>query len=397
MYKLLKSNLNFRYFYLGGVISCIGDYLYDIAVTLLVYDATNNVNSIAFMWLSKGALRIFIQYLAGIVTDRYDRRKIIIFTNIASIPIALMFISSEYIGLWIIYLGSFLLQALNDIDVCSEMAILPEIVTEEQLTYANTMFSLTETIVMFISLAISGGVYKVFGANILFILNALSFLFAGLFFGLVKYKNNVNIEKSSKLVLFDKEIFKVINMRSVVKYTILISGILAIISRLYDVYNIAIADVILGIGAEGIIFFRYAMVIGGLLTPIVIKHIKIDNEISKYVIISQLIIFSFIIFPFLNSLVLVIIDLILFSLMLSIQAIFFRNILQKHVDNKYIGRVFSMYKILITLISLITVSIVPLIEGKISIPTIFLFAGLGIFIILLCCNFKIKQKSYKIG
>lgn len=393
MYKLIKSNLNFRYFYFGGVISCIGDYLYDIAVTLLVYDTTKSVNSIAFMWLSKGALRVFIQYLAGIITDRYDRRKIILFTNIASIPIALMFIGYKYTGLWIIYLSSFLLQALNDIDVCSEMAIIPEIVSEEQLTEANTIFSLTETIVMFISLALSSLIYKIFGVNILFILNASSFLGASLFFGLVKYKSNINIGKNSKLVLFDKEVFKVINMQLIVKYTILISGILSIISRLYDVYNIAIADVILVIGSEGIIFFRYAMVIGGLLTPIFIKSIKFDNEINKYLLISGLIICSFIIIPFFNSLILVVIDLIIFSLFLSIQGIFFRNILQKYVDNRYIGRVFSMYKILITIISLLTVSIIPFIDSKISISIIFLLSGLGILLILLFCKFKIKYKK----
>ena len=393
MYKLIKSNLNFRYFYFGGVISCIGDYLYDIAVTLLVYDITKSVNSIAFMWICKGALRIFIQYLAGVITDRYDRRKIILFTNIASIPIALMFITYQDIGLWIIYLCSFLLQALNDIDVCSEIAIIPELVTEEQLTDANTIFSLTETIVMFISLALSSVIYKILGANILFILNACSFLGSSLFFGLIKYKNNINKESNSKLVLFDKEVLKVINMKSVVKYTILISGILSIISRLYDVYNIAIADVILGIGSEGIIFFRYAMVIGGLLTPIFIKRIKSDNEINKYLLISELIICAFIILPFLNSLILVIVDLIIFSLMISIQGIFFRNILQKYVDNRYIGRVFSMYKILITIVSLLTVSIVPLIDDKISISSIFLLAGLGILLISLCCHLKVKNKG----
>ena len=140
MYKILKNNSNFRYLYLGGMISCIGDYFYDIAVTLLVYDITKSINSIAFMWISKGALRIFVQYLAGVITDKYDRRKIIIFTNIISIPIALIFITSRYLGLWVIYLCSFLLQALNDIDGCSEMAILPEIVIEEDLKEANTIF-----------------------------------------------------------------------------------------------------------------------------------------------------------------------------------------------------------------------------------------------------------------
>ena len=54
-----------------------GDYLYDIVLTLLVYDITGTIDSIAVMWISKGALRIFIQYFAGILTDKYNRRNII--------------------------------------------------------------------------------------------------------------------------------------------------------------------------------------------------------------------------------------------------------------------------------------------------------------------------------
>lgn len=394
MYKLLKNNHNFRYLYFGGMISCIGDYFYDIAVTLLVYDITKSINSIAFMWISKGALRIFVQYLAGIITDKYDRRKIIIFTNIISIPIALIFITSRYLGLWVIYLCSFLLQALNDIDGCSEMAILPEIVIEEDLKDANTIFSITETIVMFISLAISSLVYKFFGANILFVLNSISFLGASLFFSLIKYKKKSSNEVINKLVLFDREVVKIFKVNYIIKYTILISGVLSIISRIYDVYNIAIADVILGIGSEGIILFRYAMVIGGLLTPVFIKYIKLNNEIKNYFIISEVIVFLFILLPFSNSLTLVIIDLIIFSLMISMQGILFRNILQRHVDNRFIGRIFSMYKILITLISLITVSLVPLIEGMISIKIIFILSGLFTFIIILYYSLKFKKESY---
>lgn len=398
VYKLLKSNLNFRYFYLGAIISCIGDYLYDIAVTLLVYNITKSVNSIAFMWISKGALRIFVQYIAGIITDRYNRKKIMIFTNVASIPIALMFMSYDYVGIWIIYLCAFLLQALNDIDVCSEMAILPEIVDNEHLTDANTIFSLTETIVTFISLALSSVIYKKFGANILFIINAISFFGASIFFRLIKYTSAHKVEENLKLVIFDKEVFKIINKKAIVKYTILISGALAIIGRLYDVYNIAIADTILGVGAEGIIFFRYAMVIGGLLTPIIIKRIKFQNELKKYLVVSELAICSFIILPFSNSIILAMIDLVVFALMLSMQGIFFRNILQENVNNGYIGRVFSMYKILITVISLLTVSIVPLIEGKLSVQLIFTICGSIILAISLFCSCITKcKKNINIG
>ncbi|MDY5911437.1 MAG: hypothetical protein SPJ62_05395 [Inconstantimicrobium porci] len=77
MINLLQKYKGLRMLFLGGVISSVGDYLYDIALTLLVYDITGTIDSIAVMWISKGALRIFIQYFAGILTDKYNRRNII--------------------------------------------------------------------------------------------------------------------------------------------------------------------------------------------------------------------------------------------------------------------------------------------------------------------------------
>ena len=74
-----------------------------------IYNA--KFNSIAVMWISKGALRIFIQYFAGILTDKYNRRNIIAITNFLSVPCALIFLMISKETVWVAYIGTFLLQS----------------------------------------------------------------------------------------------------------------------------------------------------------------------------------------------------------------------------------------------------------------------------------------------
>lgn len=389
MYKLFKENYNFRMFYLGGLISCIGDYLYDIAVTLLVYDITRSVNSIAFMWISKGALRVFVQHFAGVITDRYDRRKVIIFTNLLSIPGAILFLFINNETVWIAYIGTFLLQALNDIDTCSEMAILPELVNKEEIGEANTIFSFTETGVMFISLAVSGVIYRFFGSDILFSLNAISFLISAICFYKIRYKGKGKAEDDDKLVIFDKQVIEIIKKEKYILDIMLVSMLFSVICRIYDVYNILIADSILGIGSEGIIYFRYSMALGGLITPFIIKKMKKYNEFNKFIFITAGLATLFGILPVFNSIIVVIADLILISLLISIQGICFKNILQENVENRYLGRIFATYKIIITISSLITVAIIPLISDKVSVVTIFIVAGA--MLLISCIYFMLKK------
>lgn len=382
MIILLQKYKGLRMLFLGGVISSVGDYLYDIALTLLVYDITGTIDSIAVMWISKGALRIFIQYFAGILTDKYNRRNIIAITNFLSVPCALIFLMISKETVWVAYIGTFLLQSLNDIDMCSEVAILPELVEKNDIAKANTLFFTAENIMMFISLALSGFLYKYIGADILFIINAVSFFLSGIFFMFIEYNHNsVNCEKQ-KLVLFDKGAIHEILRNHSCLIIILISLLFSALSRLYDVYNIDIADKILHIGSEGMIYFRYAMAVGSILVPIAIKLYKGKDIVKQYLLISFIIAVLFILIPFSKYVALTLIIIGVMALLLAIQGVYVQTIIQQQVDNNYLGRVFASYKILLTLASLITVAVIPIINKCFSVNTV--FAAVGVVIAAVC-------------
>lgn len=112
------------------------------------------------------------------------------FTNLISVIIAFLFIFADDRKLWLVYILAFLLQSLNDIDVNSETALLPEVVSKDELYYSNSIFSFLQSTTVFLSPALGGLLYKLYVSNILFIINACSFLAAGISFGFIKYSYN---------------------------------------------------------------------------------------------------------------------------------------------------------------------------------------------------------------
>lgn len=148
---------------------------------------TKSVGAVAVMWISRGILRIPVQYLAGIISDKYNKKIIIVLSNFISVFVALSFILIKGKYIWIAYISAFLLQSLNDIDENAEMALLPEIVPVEELDKGNSVFPFFQSISIFIAPAVAGVIYKIWGSNILYIINAISFLLATACFTSIKY------------------------------------------------------------------------------------------------------------------------------------------------------------------------------------------------------------------
>lgn len=386
---LIKRNKNFGFLFTGSLISSFGDYLYDIAITLLVYDLTKSIDSIAYMWVSKGALRIGILYLGGLITDKFNRKRIIVMINLISAPLALMFLFVDKNNLWIAFLGVFLLQSINDIDSCSENAILPELVDKDDLPKANTIFSFSNQILMLSSLAISGLIYKLAGAHVLFTVNALSFLLSSLVFQLIQYHPHVRGERNTVKIL-DTKVFKLFSGNQMLRLILFSSAMIAVVGRIYDVTNILVADTKLNISSAGIIYFRYALAAGGFLTPLIMRIKVGQKSFDSYILFSTILVLSILGFGLSNNLVLTISILILFGLTSTLQGVYFRSLLQENVSSGYLGRIFSFYRIVFTAISLATVTFIPFAIKLIGIEWLYLSAGapIGIYFIYLAIDAK---------
>lgn len=390
MYKDLLKNKNFTLLSIGGFISSIGDYLYNIGVTVYIYSLTKSVGAVALMWLSRGVLRIPMLYLSGLIADSYNKKRVIMVTNLVSVIFAFLFIFINEQRLWLVYILSFILQSLNDIDVSSETAILPELVSKEELSYSNSIFSFLQSTSVFLSPAIGGVLYKLYSSNILFTINAISFLIAGVLFSLIKY-DFIKPDKAatrSGIIKSGIEGYKIFTKYSSVKTVFIIMSMFAVLGRFYETYKVAVSDILLNLNPEGIIYFSYALALGGLSVPFVVKVLSKKNHVTLFTISTVIIGISYIIFGYSQSFIITFGILIILGLAQNLQGIYSSTIIQNSIPKEYLGRVFSFYKILLTLFAILGLLIATPLYNLIGIGNS--FTSIAVILIILCI-FNLKR------
>lgn len=396
MYKEILKNRKFALLTIGGFVSNIGDYLYNIGVTVYLYSITKSVGAVALMWLSRGVLRIPVQYLAGIVADRFNKKAVIVYTNLISVPIAFLLVFASENRLWMVYVLAFLLQSLNDMDMSSETAILPELVSKEQLPYSNSVFSFLESVSVFLSPAIGGIIYKIHGSNVLFIINAASFLIAGILFSFIKYDHVKAEETRTKFGLIESGVegYKVLASYTEVKTVFIMMSVYALMGRFYETYKVAVSDVLLKMKPEGIIYFDYALAIGGLLAPFLIKPLSKYKQVHAFAITSLIVSVGYLFFGYSNHFATTFTALIVLGLTQSIQGIYCRTMIQKNIPVEYVGRVFSFYKMLLTLFAILGLVIATPMYESMGIGNAFLIVAILSFMI---CGKQLVKATFKTG
>lgn len=340
---------------LGGFISGIGDHLYAIGISIFLYETTKSIESVIIMWLFRAVFRVQFQYIYGVVIDRYNKKKIIVITNFVSVFIAFGFIFINESNIYISYILAFLLQSLNDLDECGENAILPDIISKENLVKANSKFSFLSNIVTFLAPALAGIIYKTFGGKPLFIVNALSFLAASIIFQFIKYKFSPKENKKDKRAFLKEgaEGFKILSKHRVVMSVVTMMTVYAVLGRFYEVFKLPISEGMFTVGAVGIVYFQYAIAFGGLFAIVFSKIFSKYNKLKLMIGFSSVISICYIVFGYTNNYVLSLFVMCIFGLASNMQGIYTRTIIQGEIPSEYLGRVFSTYKIVLTLSAIV--------------------------------------------
>ncbi|HLY25797.1 MAG TPA: MFS transporter, partial [Aggregatilineales bacterium] len=178
--ELLKTNDRFRRLWTAQLISAGGDWFNNVALLGLVLHLTNSGFGASLVIISSTTPQFFATPIAGPIVDRFDRRTIMIVTNLVSTVLALLFLlvhSAD--NVWLIYAGSALLIISASFFGPAASASIPNVVSKDQLFAANTLSGATWGIMAMVGSALGGLVAALFGRDAAFIINSISFLVAG--------------------------------------------------------------------------------------------------------------------------------------------------------------------------------------------------------------------------
>ena len=174
--RLLQSNRNYRYTWIGQIVSEAGDHFNNVAVLSLAYTVTHNGAVVAGIMLSRAIPAVLAGPLAGVLLDRFDRQRIMIASDLVRGVIALFFISAiAYRQTWLLYLLSALLMLASPFFTSGRSSILPAIATEDELHTANSLTQTTGWMTLAVGAFFGGTTVAAFGYQLAFIFNSLSF------------------------------------------------------------------------------------------------------------------------------------------------------------------------------------------------------------------------------
>ena len=177
--QLLGRNRNYRVTWAGQVVSEIGDHFNTIAVFGLVYQTTHSGFAVSGVMLARAIPMLLAGPLAGVVLDRFDRKRIMIASDLVRAVFALLFIlaaDGKHIG--VIYALSALLMFASPFFSSGRASILPVIANKEELHTANSLTQTTQWGTTAIGSFLGGLSAARLGYEWAFFFNALSFLFS---------------------------------------------------------------------------------------------------------------------------------------------------------------------------------------------------------------------------
>jgi MFS family permease len=174
---LIKRNRNFRALWTGQIISEIGDWFNNIAVLGQAMTITGSGLVVTAILLSRTFPTVLFGPLAGVVTDRFSRRTVLLAADYSRALLALGFLLvTSPDRIWMSYLFGGLMTAVSIFFNTAKSASIPEFASEQELLPANAMTGSTSALVQTLGGALGGFAAHWLGYNAAFIINALSFL-----------------------------------------------------------------------------------------------------------------------------------------------------------------------------------------------------------------------------
>ncbi|SDA70312.1 Major Facilitator Superfamily protein [Butyrivibrio sp. INlla18] len=367
--KNLLKNKNYRLLAEATTISSIGDSLYSLAITLSIYHITGSIFGIALMWLIRAIIRIPCQAIAGYIVDKYNRKNVSILVYLISAVLMLAFFFMEGKTIIAAYVVIFLLQGISDVDNMAQYGIMQIVVNREELEQANSIFSVLGTIVMLIGPGVGGFIYLNAGREILYLLDAITFIIAAIIIAQINFQEVERKVREFTLFSYAKKGICEIKKMPVIKSIIITTSFCGILGRVFEINKVFVVNDKLSVGDIGLVYLSYAMTIGSILAPLVVKLVKKNNasDSLKYTVFSMALILSFAIWGFAPNIFVSLLACAMIGFFETITAIMKNVIFQKDVDRSVFGFVMAFNRIIMVLSAIIGIVLTPVLTEKIGV------------------------------
>jgi MFS family permease len=350
LFRALR-NKNYRLFFYGQTLSLVGTWIQQVALSWLIYSVTNSPFLLGFVMFAGQLPTFLIAPFAGVLADRYDKRKMIIITQAVAMLQAILlaiFVLTNHINVTVLIILNIILGISNAFDIPTRQSFVIQMVDhKEDLPNAIALNSSIVNGSRLIGPAIAGILVASLGEGICFLINAISFVFVIISLLLMKIEKeekagNEKVSILKQLKEGYQYSFGFLPIRSV----ILLLAVVSLFGNPYLVLLPVFAKDILSGNATTLGYLNSAVGIGALSAALYLASRKSTLGLGKIIATTTLIFaLSLVSFSFSKTFTLSVIILLFCGFGMMMQTAGSNTILQTLSNDDMRGRVMSFYTV----------------------------------------------------
>ena len=346
-FKALSSR-NYRLYFSGQCISLIGTWMQRTAVYWLIYAQTHSPFMLGVAVFAAQFPSFLFSPLGGVVSDRYNRYRVMLITQTASliqaVLLTVLVLFFQY-TVWEILSLSILLGIINAFDVPARQSMVNEMIdNKDDLPNAIALNSSMVNLARLIGPAISGIVLEKLGAGTCFLINAFSFTAVIISLLLMNLPKFIPQQHSKKIINEFKEGLKYLRQTPSIGFIILMLACVSLLVLPFITLLPIYAKVIFKGNAATFGYLNSAIGLGAVGGAFFLASIKIGTDLKKILFINLLIFGGgLILFSHMNNLPIALFFAMIAGFGMMSQTTVSNTIIQTSVSKEMRGRVISYY------------------------------------------------------
>ncbi len=341
------GNKNFRYFFMGQFISLMGTWMQSSGQSWLVLSLTNSPLLLSLVPAFQTLPMFLFSIFAGVIIDRYKKKKLLLITQTASMILAFSLSSLVLFGhikyYQIIVLAT-MLGITNTIDNPTRQTFVRDMVGDDNILSAIALNSSLINFARIVGPSIAGIMMGWVGAGWCFFINGVSFI--PVIYGI--YKIDIDGEPkalNNKNGVFKdiKEGFIYIKSNFELILTIMLIGIVSCFLFNFNVIIPIIAKEKLNMDATGYGMLMAAMGLGACIAAVFVARYNRKIKIKYVYMLGIIEALLFILLSFTDSIALNIIIIVFIGAAMVLFSSIANTNVQLMSQEEYRGRVMSIY------------------------------------------------------
>lgn len=392
MYRDILRDKNLSNYFLGRFVSNLGNSIAFFAQSILALLLTGGLTGVGALWIVRGISSFLLIPLGGVLADKYNRKHIILFSDIFSALLSFSFLLVNNDNFyWLLPILVFSMQAINRIFDPAAKASFRDVSNKTPLEISGSFSAILGQVSMLVGPLLASWMFFVNGnIYLLFVFDGLTFLFS-FFLMLYVYFGEYEKKLIAKNSFYKdiKEGFLFIFRDKNLLFLILSMVPIAFSGKVFEVLILSLSEQKWGFGESAAIgIYLSVFAIGGILGSYLVKKWKGKlNKISMYFMFSFALGVLFILLGSIYNLVSSLIVTFGLGVFLNLSVVMVQINIQKNVESNYLGRVFSTWTFLAVIGGGVGAYISGVLSDLIGVNKALITLGLFISIPFLCYIF----------